>query len=460
MGLLIVCNAIAIGFETEYKEWRCWDVIENLFLVAFAIELGLKLVIQGPEEVFSCENSDIIWNIFDFIVVSIGIIDVAMDIILQGESGGDYATIFRMIRLMRILRIFRMIRYLKQLYMLAFGFALAAIAVFWVTFLMIFVLYVCAIILVRTVGHVTPEDAHYDFLHLKFGNIAHAMLTLFEIMSSPNLQDYEEIMVERPFFCVFVVGFIIFGSFGMIALLTGVISESMFEKNNMRMEEERMDREQTRKLLVRTCEDWFDEVSTLHGSGSSAQREDVALMLPRIAALFEQEGVDYAGEDLDEMLDIIDCDGSEVIDKNEFRHFIVQMAEGVRPLLLMELYYAVGMVRRRSEQIKEKLVSTLQKVQRSEAEESAQDGPGDAVAEALASLSKKVTGLTGSVEKLDAHMSNVDARIVQVTRGVDRVSNTVSSAKSVAALMNGEDAGPDVGSSTAKVRTKSPGRRR
>jgi hypothetical protein len=302
------------------------------------------------------------------------------------------------------------------------------------------------------------QDAHYDFLHLKFGNIAHAMLTLFEIMSSPNLQDYEEIMVERPFFSVFVVGFIIFGSFGMIALLTGVISESMFEKNNIRMDEERTDREQTRKLLVRTCEEWFDEVSTSHSGGSSsAQREDVALMLPRIAALFEQEGVDYAGEDLEEMLDIIDCDGSEVIDRNEFRHFIVQMAEGVRPLLLMELYYAVGMVRRRSEQIKERLVNTMEKLKKSDAEGSAQDGRADDATQALASLRQKVADLAGSVGKLDAHMSKVDERVVQVTSGLDRVSNAVSSAKAAAALLTG-DSGPDQGSS--KARTKSPGRRR
>lgn len=45
-------------------------------------------------------------------------------------------------------------------------------------------------------------------------------------------------MFERPIMLVFLVGFIIFGSFGMIALLTGVISETMFEKNALRQEEE------------------------------------------------------------------------------------------------------------------------------------------------------------------------------------------------------------------------------
>ena len=115
--------------------------------------------------------------------------------------------------------------------MLVFGFALAVIALFWVTFLMVFVLYVCSIILVRTVGHAPTDDPQAEFLHKKFGTIIRVMLTLFELMSSPNLEDYEEVMWDRPSMALFIIVFIIFGSFGMIALLTGVINESMFESS-------------------------------------------------------------------------------------------------------------------------------------------------------------------------------------------------------------------------------------
>lgn len=43
---------------------------------------------------------------------------------------------------------------------------------------------------------------------------------------------------------VFIICFVIIGSFGMIALLTGVIGESMFEKNQLRAENSRKDSEQ------------------------------------------------------------------------------------------------------------------------------------------------------------------------------------------------------------------------
>merc|ERR1719428_2596566 len=119
---------------------------------------------------------------------------------------------------------------------------------------MTFVLYVCSIILVRTIGLVSEDDPHAEFLRERFGKIGPSMLTLFELMSQPDLEPYHAMLGAHPLLTFFLIGFIVFGSFGMLALLTGVISESMFEKNQLRIEEERKEREQMRKLLVHKCE--------------------------------------------------------------------------------------------------------------------------------------------------------------------------------------------------------------
>lgn len=344
MAGVIVANAIVIGLETDNSEWVGWNAVENLFLFVFAAELIGKMFVHQPCAYFDWQGADFSWNVFDFAIVSLGFTDITLSFLFGSGSGGGIATVFRIVRLLRILRIFRIVKFLKQLYMLAFGFALAAIAVFWVTFLMVFVLYVCSIILVKTVGHAPPEDPQAEFLHGKFGTILRSMLTLFELMSSPTLEEYEAIMWERPCMAAFIIVFIIFGSFGMIALLTGVISESMFDKNNLRMEEERLERENMRKMLIRTCEALFDDLSSQCMTPSRAEGAftwEVHELLPQIAALFESEGVDYAGEDLFQMLDIIDPDGSGAVTKEEFKFFIVQLAEGVRPLLVMRLFYAV-----------------------------------------------------------------------------------------------------------------------
>merc|ERR1719210_1356562 len=92
------------------------------------------------------------------------------------------ATIFRIIRLLRILRVLRIIRivrFLKQLYLLAYGFLEGTMAVFWVTLLASFMLYICSVILVRTYGRieagdgVDEDDANFFFDH--FGTIPRTM---------------------------------------------------------------------------------------------------------------------------------------------------------------------------------------------------------------------------------------------------------------------------------------------
>merc|ERR1719401_2418191 len=126
---------------------------------------------------------------------------------------------------------------------------------------MTFVLYLSSIVLVRSLGQIDTdedEDPNGTFLAAKFGSIGQSMLTLFELMVNPYLQPYHGVLAEQPILTFFIIAFIIFGSFGMIALLTGVIHENMFEKNQMRLEEQRNEREIQRKMVVEKCGELFE----------------------------------------------------------------------------------------------------------------------------------------------------------------------------------------------------------
>lgn len=239
MGSLILVNALVIGFETDLPQWPYWDILERAFLVCFFFELVIRYIASGHTEFFCVSNPELAWNLFDALVVGLGWMDVVLSIVFDKSTGG-LATLFRIIRLLRIMRLFRIIKFLKQLYLLAFGFVDAVHAVFWVTVLMTVVLYVCSIIMVRTCGRLPDDDPYQEFLHKYFADIRTSMLTLFVLMSSPNMPMYiqqDNLLTDKPGLTLFLVGFVIIGSFGMIALLTGVISESMFEKNQLRMEE-------------------------------------------------------------------------------------------------------------------------------------------------------------------------------------------------------------------------------
>merc|ERR1719359_1201567 len=172
----------------------------------------MKFGILGPRSFFNVYHEDFHWNVFDLFIVGLGVFDFGMTA-LGGASSGGFATIFRMIRLLRILRIFRIIKFLKQLYLLAFGLVEATKAVFWVAILMCFVLYVCAIVLVKTIGRPPENDPHREFLDYHFGSIIESMLTLFVLMSSPNLPAYQDeagLLESKPIFALFLIGFITF----------------------------------------------------------------------------------------------------------------------------------------------------------------------------------------------------------------------------------------------------------
>jgi voltage-gated sodium channel len=339
IAFIILTNALVIGLETDIPDFEYWYEIENIFLFVFTLDLLLNLFID-PRAFFDRRNSDFIWNMFDFGVVCLGLFDsLASAVSSTGVQGQGYATLFRMVRLLRILRIFKIIRFLKQLYLLAYGFVEAAQAVFWVSMLMVFVLYVCSIVLVRTVGSLPESDEHQPFLHEQYGSIITSMLTLFEMMSSPNMIAYHGMRESKPILTVFLIAFIVFGSFGMIALLTGVISESMFEKNSLRLESERLERESKRKMLVHELQVLFESFQDEYGEASIV---DVFERLTEVEEFLASKGIDYSRQDLEQCVPLMDADDNGSISNSEFVHGILSVAEEIRPMSIAELYHSVS----------------------------------------------------------------------------------------------------------------------
>jgi len=280
----------------------------------------------------------------DFSIVSIGIICLLLDLSHHGSTTGDFTIVFRVIRLHRILRIIRLVRFMRQLYLLAFGFVEAAQAVFWVSLLIIFGLYVCAVLLVETVGRQAYDENAHAMLR-NFDTIPRTMLTLFEVMASPTLMPFEGIMYDYPLVAVFLIAFVIFGSFGMIALLTGVIHESMFQKNQLRQEEERKEHSNARQQLQMRSDAMFTEI--VNQETGEASIEDVKELTPDIADMFCALGVEYDPQVLDHFTSLIDTDNSGTVSKAEFQHGILSMAAGAQSMSTMELYYHLCLLRSR-----------------------------------------------------------------------------------------------------------------
>jgi len=345
MGLVIVANAMMIGMETDMPNEFPWKSCETVFLGFFVVELLLKLFSIGPHNFLSASGTDFAWNVFDLCVVGSGIVDMLCELTL-GQSGGGMATMFRLVRLLRIMRLFRIVKYLKQLYFIAYGFVVAAQAIVWVSIVMGFILFVSSVVLARTLKDLDLDDnPNLHMVHESFGSVSKSMLTLFELMAQPDLKRLkaDELLLQRPWILVFLVLYVIFGSFGMIALLTGVISESIFEKNALRIEEARIETETRNQSLCQSCTALFNELCP--DEDGEITRQDVQEILPKLADLFDQLDLEYTEAEFEVMVEVMDTNHNNLIDKTEFIEAVLRQAEGVRPMSMQEMQYDVSWCR-------------------------------------------------------------------------------------------------------------------
>merc|ERR1719359_1130004 len=108
------------------------------------------------------------------------------------------------------------------------------------------------------------------------------MMSLFEITAQPDLSMYQEVLFNYPLLMLFLVMWVVFGSFGMIAMLTGVISESMFEKNQARIEELRLEHEEKRQQIRKWSSEKFEGLPK--NNMGEAAKEDIVMLFPQFEA--------------------------------------------------------------------------------------------------------------------------------------------------------------------------------
>lgn len=369
---VIVANAIVIGLETDCPEnMQEWQFLENAFLVIFTIELLLRMWVFGST--FWTSKTEFGWNMFDLVVVFFGLLDAYLskpppEVKDSGDEGNHHHhhhrgkfSILRVFRLLRILRIFRLFRMLKQLYILASGFVEATSAIFWVSLLTALWMYICAIMLTKLLGQPARaalraetrgngEDADngYEretnlFLREHFGDIKASMFTLFELMAHPNIEEYQVVIQKDPYMKVFFILFVIVCSFAMLSLLTGVISETMIEKSQMRKEEMKFIQEQKRTLFCEQLRGLFHEAD-IDRSGCLS-KDEFRTCLSKILHILEEEGVAMTEEELASVFDMIDFDGSGSIDIDEFLLGMTHLNKPeLRAIDIMEIQYSIRRV--------------------------------------------------------------------------------------------------------------------
>jgi len=336
VGCVILANALVIGLETDeqHVDWL-FPMLEDIFLGIFAVELCMRLCAYGFTGFFA-SPTDFSWNVFDFVLVFLGVIDRGLCWLERLNSGPQfYIVLMRVFRLLRILRIFRIFRVLRQLHILASSLFDAVQSVFWVSVICVLILYICAIVLTRLFGQPEDGDELGPVKREFFGSLSASMLTLFELMAFPNMERFQPVYKESPSLKMFLVAFVIFGAFMMASILTGVITEGMMEKSRGRQEERRFERETARAVFIRLARRVLQD----HASSDSSylDRLQFEKCKSEVLSLCESDSMVLRSKDLDAIFDLVDYDDSGIVEIEELLYGMVQVSAELRPMSILEL---------------------------------------------------------------------------------------------------------------------------
>jgi voltage-gated sodium channel len=203
--VVIICNAITLGFETMPAHMgeggmAVLKILDFVFLGIFTIELTIKLFVYR----FSFFKSG--WNNFDFIIVAISYLPLI-----------ESLSVLRALRILRVLRLISIVPQFRKVTQ-AFFDSLSGLATIGTILLLIF--YVSAVMATKLFGGTFPEW---------FGSIGRSLYSLFQIMTleSWSMGIVRPVMEVYSYAWVFFVPFILITTFATLNLVIGVIVNSM-----------------------------------------------------------------------------------------------------------------------------------------------------------------------------------------------------------------------------------------
>lgn len=158
--VLILVNVILLGVEVDLyasldvnQEVPSWYGTANAIIVGiFVLEIGLKIFALGCRDFW--RGRDSAWNVLDFTIVFISVLDVVLQLLSSTLDTG-IASLVRAIRIARAvrgIRLIRIFRYITALRTLALSIISTLGSLFWTMALFMLMFYFFAIVLTQLVA--------------------------------------------------------------------------------------------------------------------------------------------------------------------------------------------------------------------------------------------------------------------------------------------------------------------
>lgn len=205
----ILCNAVVLAIQTydhiEREHGRTLDLLNNIFLAIFVVELGLRIASYGrrPQDFFRSG-----WNLFDFIVIGAAFI----------PGVRQSSTLLRIVRLARVVRVVGVLPHVRVLVSGIIRSLPPLGSMFLLTVIMLFVY--------GMLGWILFGEAHPK----QWGDIDNAMLTLFIILTFENFPVYlQQGMEVHNWSWIYFVSFVLMAAIIVLNVFIGIVLNSMEE---------------------------------------------------------------------------------------------------------------------------------------------------------------------------------------------------------------------------------------
>jgi hypothetical protein len=343
-GMLILLNAIYLGYQTQYLAAMYKDnsasnkplgslpdsffAIQCIFCFLFFWELGLRWVADGFIAFF--KNSDMWWNALDVLVVVTSCLEVLMEVIARAtntEVGGPQnvsaVRVLRVIRIVRVARIIRVMRFFRELRMMIFAILGSLKNLVWVIAVLLMTFYLFAVLFTTAVcDHLDTSDkwqseSNEELVEL-FGTLDTSVLSLFMAMSGgDDWSAFYTVLVDLPaqYRFAFLL-FIIFSTFAVANIVTGVFVESALQANMKDRDTVVHEELRVKKDYMQTMREIFEEMDE-DGKGTISMTEfEDKLKDERVIAYFNVLKLDVS--DARTLFHLVDSDHSLEIQIEEF----------------------------------------------------------------------------------------------------------------------------------------------
>jgi len=242
-GTVLLTNCAMIGVQVQYKAMERtdnqpaeFDTLDYVYAALFVLELSLRMWAESIRGFFISKDWN--WNLFDFVVVSLTVLETAATIIVQDGSVKNVAVlrVVRIMRVARVLRVIRVMRFFRALRILITAISGTVKNFVWTVLLLMIINYTFGVVFTQAGVDYEVEhgrDAYLETdMNAKYRNLQTSVLTLFQ--ASTGGIDWKEAILplqelDQPHYVFFFLVFISFVYLAVLNVVTGLFCQSAIE---------------------------------------------------------------------------------------------------------------------------------------------------------------------------------------------------------------------------------------